>query len=153
MDSLEIVKLDRKYCDVLAKILSTDASLHKFLSPNQVMSEMFGEDYYNSCLNWETKKNGQNFCILFNKVPIGSISYAHKDTETASVGMWISSGYWNTGLGTQILKIFMEVVRSNGYSYLTGSIQKWNPRSKRMCEKCGATFKEDENKWYPTFIL
>lgn len=47
----------------------------------------------------------------------------------------------------------MKMIKESGYMYLTATIQKWNPRSKRMCEKCGATFKEDENKWYPIFIL
>jgi len=150
---LQIINLDRKYCGILANILSEDVSLHKFLSPNQVMSEISGDDYYNGCLDWETKRDGHNFCILSNKVPIGSISYVHKGAEIASVGMWISSEYWNKGLGTHILKLFMKMVKESGYMYLTGTIQKWNPRSKRMCEKCGATFKEDENKWYPTFIL
>ena len=150
---LEIVKLDRKYCDALASILSADASLNKFLSSNKVMSEVSGDDYYNVCLDWEAKVDGHNFCILYNKVPMGSISYVHKDAETASVGIWISSEYWNKGLGIQVLKIFKKMLKENGYMYLTGTIQKWNPRSKRMCEKCGATFKEDENKWYLTFIL
>ncbi|OAA90775.1 GNAT family N-acetyltransferase [Clostridium ljungdahlii] len=150
---LEIVKLNPKYCDILANILSTDIALHKFLSPNQAMLEISGDDYYKGCLNWENKRNGHNFCILSNKIPIGSISYIHKDTESASVGMWISSTYWNLGLGTQILEIFMTMIEKNNYMYLIGSIQKWNPRSKRMFEKCGAIFKEDENRWYPTFIV
>lgn len=145
---LEIVRLDRRYCDSIAKILSTDKLLHDFLSPNLSMDEISGYDYYNGCIKWEAKSNGYTYCILYNKLPIGSISYAHKTHKTAAVGMWISSNYWGKGLGTQILKLFITILKKNGYSYLAGDIQKWNPRSKRMCEKCGATFQEDDNKWY-----
>jgi RimJ/RimL family protein N-acetyltransferase len=150
---LKIVNLDGKYCDELAAILSTDSSLHKFLSPDQLMTEISGDDYYSGCADWETKKDGRVFCVLFEQTPIGSISYVHKDALTASVGMWVASEFWNKGLGAQILNIFTKMVKDYGYKYLTGVIQKWNPRSKSMCEKCGAIFKEDQIKWYPTLRL
>lgn len=150
---MEILKIDLRYCNDLANILSTDFKLHKFLGTNEKMAEITGNDYYKGCLEWEDKRNACNFCILYKNMAIGSISYVHENLETASFGMWIASEYWNMGLGTDILKIFMKMVKENKYMYLTGSIQKCNLRSKRMCEKCGAIFKEDEDRWYPTFKL
>jgi len=150
---LEIVKLDIKYCAALAEIISTDASLHKWLTPSKSMRTISSDEYYQSCREWETKKNGVNFCILYEGTPIGSISYAHKDDETAAYGMWIASEYWNRGHGTDALEKFKKIVKDAGYAFLTGSIEKSNPRSKRICEKCNANFTEDENRVYPLFIL
>lgn len=145
---LKIMRLERKYCDELAVILSTDYRLHKFLSENEEMIEISRDRYYEGCIDWQLKKRGYCFCIMLDGIPIGSISYVHKDFETASVGMWISSNYWNKGFGTYILKEFMEIVKNKGYKFIVVTIQKKNLRSKRMCEKYGSIFKSDRNKWY-----
>jgi len=164
---IEIVKLDMKYCNILAETMSTDTDLHVFLyqSPKQSIPIISATEYYERCRAWEAKKNGVNFCILADDIPIGSISYTHEANQTAGVGMWIASKYWNMGYGTTILGQFKQIVKEAGYAFLIGSIQKTNPRSKRMCEKLGATFPDNipkapgghdidhETKWYPLFTL
>jgi len=150
---LKITKLDIQYCKALAKIISTDALLHQALTPSQEMREVTAAEYYQTCREWESKKNGVNFCILSEGTPIGSISYVHENETTASYGMWLASAYWNNGYGTIALQLFKETLKSAGYAFLTGSIQKSNPRSKRICEKSGATFTEDNNRWYPLIGL
>ncbi|MGL5415967.1 MAG: hypothetical protein ACRDAU_09935 [Clostridium sp.] len=42
---LKIMRLERKYCDELAVILSTDYRLHKFLSENEEMIEISRDRY------------------------------------------------------------------------------------------------------------
>ena len=104
-------------------------------------------------MDWEKRKNGYCYAILADRVPIGSISYTHETNEAATAGVWIKSDLWNKGYGTRILSQFKDIVKEKGYKQLTGSIHKSNPRSKRMCEKCGATFTEDADRWYPLFEL
>ena len=150
---IEILKLDKTHSDILANILSADGALHEFLTPNQAMKLISGDEYYDGCLEWEKRKNGCCYTVLIDGVPIGSISFTHKADNTATVGAWIKSDLWNLGYGTQILSKFKGIVKAKGYKYLTGSILKSNPRSKRMCEKCGAAFTEDIDRWYPMFLL
>lgn len=145
---LDIVKLERQHCDELAIILSTDCKLHKFLSQNKKLIEITGDEYYKGCLEWEIKKKGECFCILLSGNPIGSISYVHRNIETASVGLWTSSDYWNNGVGSYIIKKFIILMKKKGYSYLKVTIQKYNIRSKKLFERCGAKFTEDKSRWY-----
>jgi len=56
--------------------------------------------------------------------------------------MWIASEYWNKELGAQIFNIFTKMVKDYGYKYLTGVIQKWNPRSKSMCKNAAPFLKK-----------
>lgn len=150
---IEILKLDKTHSDILANILSYDRALHKILSPSQAMTLISGEEYYTGCIEWKKRKNGCCYTVLIDDVPIGSISYTHKAEDTAAVGAWIKSDLWNHGNGTRILSQFKGIVKAEGYKYLAGSILKSNPRSKRMCEKCGAVFTEDMDRWYPIFEL
>ena len=164
---IEIAKLEMKHCDALAEIMSTDTDLHAFLyeTPPSPMPAVSATKFYENSKAWETKKNGVTFSILTDGVPIGTISYIHEDEQTASVGMWITSTHWNGGYGTAALSQFKDIVKAAGYAFLTGSIQKTNPRSKRVAEKLGATFPMDierapgghaidhDNKWYPCFVL
>lgn len=150
---LGIVRLSRENSGRPARILSTDHLLHGFLSPRQEMSEVTPEDYYEKCMEWERRKNGNCFCILLDNSPVGSISMVHNSEETASTGLWIESAYWNMGLGTEALTIFKEIVKRRGYKFLKASILKNNPRSKRIFEKCGAVFEEDDLRWYAAIAL
>lgn len=150
---IRINRLNKIYCNTLAAILSSDTALRHYLSPEQDIRKITGVEYYRGCLNWETKKSGHCFCILLDDRPIGSISYTRKSDSTAAFGVWLSSEYWNHGYGTELFTQFKKAVKADGYKFLTGSIQKSNLRSKRMCEKCGAIFEEDENRWYPYFAL
>jgi len=150
---IEIVELDMQYCGELAKIISTDACLHEFLTPSKEMQTISATEYYQSCREWEYRKNGVNFCILANELPIGSISYIRKCNKMAAYGMWISSACWNRGYGTDALAQFKKIVKNAGFAFLTASIPKDNPRSWRVCEKLGAEFLEDTDRWYPLFSL
>ncbi len=47
---IKILKLDNIHCNILANILSFDATLHEFLSPNQPMRLISGTEYYVRCI-------------------------------------------------------------------------------------------------------
>lgn len=154
MRKLIVVKqLSLKYGDELAEILSTDKKLHKELSPNSKLTTINGLEYVQGCIKWETKKRGRCFAIVKNDRAVGSISFVHKDDEIASLGYWIKSDAWGQGICTQAFKQMLLIVKELGYASVTASILKENIASKKIWEKYNATFKEDDERYYPIIKL
>lgn len=150
---IAVRQLNEKYSDELATILSTDEKLHKELSPKSEMITISGTEYMQGCQNWETKKVGKCFAIVQDNKAVGSISFAHKDENTASVGYWIKSDMWGKGFCTQAFRQILLIVKDAGYTKVVGSIVKSNIASKKVWEKQNAIFSEDVERYYPLIQL
>ena len=150
---LIIKELDFKYSGQLAEILSTDEKLHRKLSPNSELTLISALEYMQGCKKWEATKNGKCFAIVWEKQAVGSISFRHKDDETAGVGYWLKSDMWGKGICTQAFKHIITVLQNTEYKYVTASILKENIASKRIWEGYNATFREDDKRYYPKIKL
>lgn len=148
-----IKELDCKYSGQLAEVLSTDEKLHRKLSPNSEMTTISALEYMQGCKNWEAIKNGKCFAIVWEKQAVGSISFIHKDDETASVGYWLKSDMWGRGICTQAFKHIIILLQNTGYKYVTASILKENIASKRIWEGYNTTFRKDDKRYYPIIKL
>ena len=62
--------------------------------------------------------------------------YGHVDNQTPSLAISLSKEYRNQGIGTQLLKQMLELLRQKGYSRVSLSVQKDN-YALRMYQKAG----------------
>lgn len=150
---LDIVKLDIAYCTDIAEILNSDNRLHMALTPNCPHKETAGQEYFDKCMAWESRKNGCNFIIINNGKPIGSISYCEKNYKIAGCGYWIKSNLWGNGYGTEAFSMFLPIIKNAGYKYVTASILKENEASLKIWAKYTTDIKESENRYIPTIKL
>lgn len=150
---IEIIKLEKIYCDDIAEILSTDIKLHNAISSSTPLKRITGYEYYNGCLAWEKRKSGSNHIILYDEKPIGSISYHTIDNLTAGCGYWIKSNLWNKGYGKEAFSKFLQIIKNAGFKYVTASILKGNEASWKLWTKYTDHMKEDELRYTPIIML
>lgn len=150
---ITVKKLDIVYCDDMAELLNSDKKLHLALSPNSPHTKITGQEYYDGCKAWEKRKKGNNFVILYDEKPIGSISYHEKNNLTAGCGYWIESGLWGKGYGKEAFSLFLTIIKNADFEYVTASILKENIASWGIWSKYTSDIKEDEYRYTPLIKL
>ncbi|WFR59991.1 GNAT family N-acetyltransferase [Anaerocolumna sp. AGMB13025] len=145
--------IDIVYCDYLAELLNSDENLYLALTPNSPRKNITGNDYYVGCKEWEVRKNGSNFVILYNERPIGSISFYKRDDSTAGCGYWIESLLWGKGYGKEAFSLFLPIIKNAGFEYVTANILKSNEASLKIWTKYTTDIKENEDRYAPIICL
>lgn len=150
---ITIEKLDLVYCNDMAELLNSDEKLHLALSPDRPYTYITGQEYYEGCEAWAIRKNGNNFVILYDAKPIGSISYHKKNSLTAGCGYWIKSSLWGKGYGKEAFSMFLPIIKNADYKYVTASILKDNIASWKIWAKYTKDIQEDEYRYTPLIKL
>lgn len=87
-------------------------------------------------------KDDYGFVAVIGDEVVGAVwgrimhDFGHIDEETPSLALAIHQGHRGKGLGTALMKKFMEKLREEGYQYVSLSVQKSNP-ALRLYEKLG----------------
>ena len=63
--------------------------------------------------------------------------HAHKRSHVAEFGIFIRDGYRNSGLGTALTKMFIEIAKERGFEVLQLSVYATNKRAFHVYKKCG----------------
>jgi RimJ/RimL family protein N-acetyltransferase len=80
--------------------------------------------------------------ILYGDQVAGNIvSWEHD--EEREVGYWLGREFWGKGIATQALSLFLEQVTTRP---LVAYVVKHNLASIRVLEKCGFTFKGEDDE-------
>lgn len=86
----------------------------------------------------------QNLAITKEDKLIGIMGYipqADVYRLTAEIGYWVSEDYWNKGITTAAIKVFVPwVFGQSDMVRLYANVFDFNPASKRVLEKVGFTF-------------
>lgn len=150
---IKIIPLELTYCNAIAEILSYDEALHKALAPNSPLKIITDREYYDGCRAWEERKNGRNFMILCDNVPIGSISYYKINKATAGCGYYIKSELWGKGYGTEVFALFLQMIKAAGFQKVTASILKDNEASLKLWTRYTTDILETQDRYTPTILL
>lgn len=86
----------------------------------------------------------QNLAITKEDQLIGIMGYIPQSDVyrlTAEIGYWVSEDYWNKGITTAAIKVFVPwVFGQSDLVRLYANVFDFNPASKRVLEKVGFTF-------------
>ena len=89
--------------------------------------------------------------------PVGFGKIREKVTENSriiggNIGYAISSKERGKGFGSLLFRLLLEKAKELKVEYILSTVEKTNPVSKRIHEKCGGLLiKENEDRWYFTF--
>ena len=100
----------------------------------------FGESPHDHCLVAECdgKIVGAVWVRVMN-------DYGHVDNQTPSLAISLYPDYRGQGIGTQLLRQMMELLRQEGYAQVSLSVQKVN-YALRMYQKAGFEIVEDRGE-------
>ena len=106
----------------------------------QVYVRGFGESPHDHCLVAECdgKIVGAVWVRLMD-------DYGHRDDQTPSLAISLYPDYRGQGIGTQLLRQMMELLRQEGYAQVSLSVQKAN-YALRMYQKAGFEIVEDRGE-------
>ena len=106
----------------------------------QVYVRGFGESPHDHCLVAECdgKIVGAVWVRLMD-------DYGHLDDQTPSLAISLYPDYRGQGIGTQLLRQMMELLRQEGYAQVSLSVQKAN-YALRMYQKAGFEIVEDRGE-------
>lgn len=106
----------------------------------QVYVRGFGESPHDHCLVAECdgKIVGAVWVRLMD-------DYGHLDNQTPSLAISLYPDYRGQGIGTQLLRQMMELLRQEGYAQVSLSVQKAN-YALRMYQKAGFEIVEDRGE-------
>ena len=106
----------------------------------QVYVRGFGESPHDHCLVAECdgKIVGAVWVRLMD-------DYGHLDDQTPSLAISLYPDYRGQGIGTQLLRQMMELLRQEGYAQVSLSVQKEN-YALRMYQKAGFAIVEDRGE-------
>ena len=108
----------------------------------QVYICKFGEEKYDKALVAEVEDQivGAVWVRIMN-------DYGHVDDETPSFAISLYKEYRGMGIGTELMRQMLELLRKNGYKKASLSVQRAN-YAVRMYRKVGfAVFREDEEEY------
>lgn len=150
---LKILKeLDRKPLKELVYILNNDIELIKCMGNSKPISY---SSFIEQNKQWMIKYHAQIFAIIADYEAIGLISLSqinHKN-QTAKIGYWITSKYWNKGYTSTAFEQILDVARKTNIKHVSCSIPKDNKESKAIWQKFDATFEEKDNIIVPSISL
>ncbi|OFX10953.1 MAG: hypothetical protein A2516_06250 [Alphaproteobacteria bacterium RIFOXYD12_FULL_60_8] len=137
--SLDIV---RGYATQLADILNNDMGLPPEMKRSSGAPLKTTESVLAFTRNWCRERNALSFAVVVGGKVAGLISLSHMDIEAkqARTGYFIASSFQNRGIGTQALSRLFDIAQENGFEKVTASIEAGNIASRRIWEKCGASF-------------
>src|SRR6266508_1275682 len=139
----------------IRKIEDGDAQhLSSWLSDPQVLQFYGGRDQPRDLKRVREefyKDDGINRCIVeWEGVPVGYIQfYQNRPEENAEYGfastesIWAmdqfigATAYWNSGIGSQLVRDMAEYLLSHGASHVVTDPEAWNTRAIRAYEKAG----------------
>lgn len=103
----------------------------------QVYVQGFGESPHDHCLvaDCDGKIVGAVWVRIMN-------DYGHLDDQTPSLAISLYPTYRGQGIGTQLLRQMMDLLRQEGYAHVSLSVQKEN-YALRMYQKEGFMIVED----------
>lgn len=104
---------------------------------------------------WSKKNKAQIFAIIINREAIGliSLSRINKKAQTARIGYWIASKYWNKGYTSEAFKQILNLAKDNNIKFVSCSIPKENRESEAIWKKFNAKFEEKGNSIIPRIYL
>lgn len=100
----------------------------------------FGESPHDHCLVAEC--DGKIVGAVWVRV---MDDYGHVDNQTPSLAISLYPDYRGQGIGTQLLRQMMELLRQKGYAQVSLSVQKEN-YALRMYQKAGFEIVEDRGE-------
>ena len=106
----------------------------------QVYVRGFGESPHDHCLVAEC--DGKIVGAVWVRV---MDDYGHVDNQTPSLAISLYPDYRGQGIGTQLLRQMMELLRQKGYAQVSLSVQKEN-YALRMYPKAGFEIVEDRGE-------
>lgn len=71
---------------------------------------------------------------------VGRLSRVHGRNE-AEFSMLVSDPYQHQGLGTELLRLLLEIARNEGMERVTAEVLQENRAMQRVCEKLGFTLR------------
>jgi ribosomal-protein-alanine N-acetyltransferase len=87
-------------------------------------------------------------CLKENNVPIGYINVSME--ENHDFGYGLRKEFWHKGIVTEAGKVVVEQVKKDGLSYITATHDRNNPRSGKVMQKLGMTYRYSyEEQWQP----
>ncbi len=151
---LEPIK--ESHADSLIYFLNYDKQLQQFMYPGNQKTELITKEIFlKTNQEWIKNRNAYMFAIIVDSTVIGmtTLTILPESNAVASSGVWIASQYWNMGYSTQRLLLLIDYAKAYQIKELTSKIRKDNPASKRVWEKCNASFTEDEQYYYAVVSL
>ena len=134
--------LENKYLKNLVDILNNDKKLIEKLGSDKKLLSC--DEFIAHNKQWSKKNKAQIFAIIMNDEAIGliSLSRINKVTQTANIGYWITSKYWNKGYTSEAFEQILNLAKDNNIRIVSCSISKENRESKAIWQKFNAKFKE-----------
>ena len=148
----KIQELDRKHLKELVYILNNDIKLIQRLGNNKPISY---SNFISHNKQWMSKYHAQIFAIIMNDEAIGliSLSQINNKNQTAKIGYWITSKYWNKGYTSVAFEQMLNLAKKTNIKQVSCSIPKNNKESKAIWQKFDATFEEKDNMVVPSIYL
>lgn len=90
-------------------------------------------------------------CSKENNTPIGYVWLS--DNESRDFGYGLKKEFWHIGIVTEAAKAVVERIKNAGYSYITATHDKKNPRSGQVLKVLGMSYKYSYiEQWQPKDI-
>lgn len=136
--------LDEYHSEALAYMLSNDEKLKKALDMNNTTDK---NEFFEYTKKWQERTNSNSFSILFDNKVIGLISLSHVKGNSASIGYWLSSKYWNLGLCTRAFKQVINLAKDIELASVGCTIEKDNEISLRIWKRYNADYYLEGDKY------
>ncbi len=156
MNNLKLELLNESHADAMIYFLNDDVLLQPFLNPLNPVTEKITKDVFlKTNMEWLRQKNAYMFAIIVDSTVIGmtTLLILPDDDSIARTGVWIGSQYWNNGYSTHRLKLLIDIAKQYKIKKMISKIRKDNPASKRVWEKCSASFTEEEHFFYASIVI
>lgn len=146
-------RLENKYIKNLVDILNNDRKLIKKLGGGKKLLSC--AKFIADNKQWSEKNKAQIFAVIMDCNAIGliSLSRINKITQTAKIGYWITSKYWNKGYASEAFEQILNLAKKNNIKLVSCSIPKGNIESKAIWQKFNAKFKDKEDFIIPQIYL
>ncbi len=151
---LKLVKdLGNKYLKNLAGILKNDKKLIEQLGNRK--EPLSCDEFITHTRKWSKKNKAQVFAIIINREAIGLISLSHinRRKQTARIGYWVASRYWNKGYSSKAFAQILNLAKKDNIKIVSCLISKENRASKAMWEKFNAKFEQKGDSIVPQLCL
>jgi [ribosomal protein S5]-alanine N-acetyltransferase len=140
---IEIVRLDLTSANALAELLNHDESLKRALGSKSIDNN--GENFLRRVADWQAKTVSTTFAIKADSSVVGLISLSHqnRNDNSARIGYWLSSKYWNRGICSIAFDKVITNGRHMGFKTFRAKVPRDNVASLRIWKKRNAQIVED----------
>jgi RimJ/RimL family protein N-acetyltransferase len=126
----------------LAVLLTDDVLLLQSLGSKQTLPPKNPNELYDEITKWQKSNKATCYVIRLKNRSIGLISLSHQKDTNARVGYWLASSQWHKGYTSIAFAQIIEIAKQRGFKKLSATIDPSNAASKRIWDKCGASFKD-----------